>query len=102
MLWTCGNILILRIHSDAGGEVWNNIANDIIPKLGIMQTRTEGYDPQANGRAESFVGILKHRATGLMLSNHHPVKFWYWGMRNEAYLYRCRILQLSIPENAPT
>ena len=67
-----------------------------------MQTRTEGYDPQANGRAESFIGILKHRATGLLLANHHPVKFWYWGMRNEAYLYRCRILQLTIPEGAPS
>ena len=67
-----------------------------------MQTRTEGYDPQANGRAESFIGLLKHRATGLLLSNHHPVKFWYWVMRNEAYLYRRKILQLTIPEKAPT
>ena len=78
------------------------MSKEVISRLGIMQTRTEGYDPQANGRAESFVGILKHRATGHLLANRHPVEFWYWPMRLEAYLYRCRVLGLAIPDNTPT
>ena len=85
ILWTCGNVLVLRIHSDTGGEFWNEVSKEVISRLGIMQTRTEGYDPHANGRAESFVGILKHRATGHLLANRHPVKFWYWTMRLETF-----------------
>ena len=41
MLWTCGNVLVLRIHSDAGGEFWNKVSEEVLSRLGIMQTRTE-------------------------------------------------------------
>ena len=63
-----------------------------------MQTRTEGYDPKANGRAEAYVGLLKHRATEELLNNHFPTTFWYWGMRQHAYLYRANKLQLALPK----
>ena len=102
ILWTCGNVLVLRIHSDAGGEFWNKVSEEVISRLGIMQTRTEGHDPHANGRAESFVGILKHRTAGHLLVNRHPVSFWYWPMRYAAYVYRCKVLELTIPDHAPS
>ena len=51
ILWTCGNVLVLRIHSDARGEFGNEVSKEVISRLGIMQTRTEGYDPQATGGA---------------------------------------------------
>ena len=98
LLWLCGNIIIVRIHSDAGGEFWNELAKEMTNRLGIMQTRTEGYDPKANGRAESYVGLLKHRATEELLKNHFPITFWYWGMRQHAYLYRAQKLQLALPK----
>ena len=90
ILWLCGNIIIIRIHSDAGGEFWNDLAKEMTNRLGIMQTKTEGYDPKANGRAESYVGLLKRRATEELLNNHFPIAFWYWGMRQHAYLYRAK------------
>ena len=75
ILWLCGNIIIVRIHSDAGGEFWNDLAKEVTSRLGIMQTRTEGYDPKANGRAESYVGLFKHKATEELLKNHFPSPF---------------------------
>ena len=96
ILWLCGNIIIIRIHSDAGGEFWNEIANNMTNRLGIMQTKTEGYDPKANGRAESYVGLLKHKATEELLKNHLPINFWYWGMRQHAYLYRAKKTSITL------
>ena len=37
--------LCIRIHSDEGGEFWNGLMERVTNNLMIMQTRTEGYDP---------------------------------------------------------
>ena len=69
----------------------------VTDKLGIFKTRTEGYDPHANGRAESFVGILKHRTTGHLLANRHPVSFWYWSMRFEDAIMCDFVFDINLP-----
>ena len=62
IMWMADGSIVVRIHSDEGGEFWNNIMEDVPNKLGIFKTRTEGYDPKANGKAERFIGLLKHDA----------------------------------------
>eukprot|EP00975_Prorocentrum_lima_P034301 7207973-Prorocentrum_lima.AAC.1 len=62
-----GEQVAVRFHSDAGSEFWNKEVSELLNKNLIMQTKTAGYDPKANGRAEIFVGILKRRATSYLI-----------------------------------
>ena len=64
-----------------------------------MQTRTEGYDPKANGRAEAYAGILKHKATEALLKQKLQISLWCWAMRQESYLYMCQVLGLELPQS---
>ena len=56
-MWLSDGALIVRIHSDEGGEFWNAIASEVLARTGIFQTKTKGYDPRANGRAYAYVGM---------------------------------------------
>eukprot|EP00975_Prorocentrum_lima_P046119 9646339-Prorocentrum_lima.AAC.1 len=47
-----GEQMVVRFHSDAGSEFWNNEVSELLNGNLIMQTKTVGYDPKANGRAE--------------------------------------------------
>ena len=96
-MWLSEGALIVRIHSDEGGEFWNNIMEKVTDKLGIFRTRTEGYDPKANGKAERFVGILKHDGTMKLLEKKMPITAWYWAMRQGAIKYRWAKLMIDIP-----
>ena len=73
----------------------------VTDKLGIFRTRTEGYDPKANGKVERFIGILKHDATMKMLESKMPITAWYWAMRQSAIKYRWAKLMIDIPKGAP-
>ena len=71
-----GEPLILKAHSDAGGEFINQQMEALLIKEGRWQTKTAGYDPKGNGRVERYVGILKHRATMFLLRTKCP---WHFG-----------------------
>eukprot|EP00975_Prorocentrum_lima_P030019 6296824-Prorocentrum_lima.AAC.1 len=58
-----GEQLVVRFHSDAVSEFWNEDVSELLNQNLIMQTKTGGYDPTANGRAERCVGILQRKAT---------------------------------------
>jgi len=60
IMWMSEGALVVRIHSDEGGEFLDNIMTKVTDKLGIFQTRTDGYDPRAKGQVERFFGNLKH------------------------------------------
>ena len=93
--------MCVRLHSDAGGEFWNHIMDEVTHDLCILQTRTEGHDPRANGKAERYVGIMKHHATETMMKTNMPIQSWHWAMRNSAYNYRCKRIDIQIPPDAP-
>eukprot|EP00975_Prorocentrum_lima_P050805 10645109-Prorocentrum_lima.AAC.1 len=63
---------------------------------------TAGYDPKANGRAERYVGILKRKATSCLIHAGMSLKCWYWAACQAAYLCRMQVLDMSLPEGAPT
>ena len=71
-----GNALIVKVHSDAGGEFINHQMEAFLRDQEIWQTKTAGYDPKGNGRVERFVGILKHRATMFLLHSKMPLVFF--------------------------
>ena len=96
-----GENVILKAHSDAGGEFINREIKAHLTDQEIWQTSTAGYDPKGNGRVERFVGILKHRATIFLLHSKMPLAFWCWAMMQAAYEYRCRILDTPLPDTAP-
>ena len=58
---------VVRIHSDKAREFLAQRVVEGINALGVFQTTTTGYDPQANGLAERTVGLLKQRAKGFLI-----------------------------------
>eukprot|EP00975_Prorocentrum_lima_P068774 12922512-Prorocentrum_lima.AAC.1 len=83
-----GEQLVVRFHSDAGSEFWNKGVSELLIKNLIMQTKTAGYDPKANGKAERLVGILRRRATPYLIHPGISLTRWYWAACQAAYLYR--------------
>ena len=51
-LYSLGAAQLVRIHSDGGGEFSGSRFQQMTSKLGIWQTMSAPYCPQANGRAE--------------------------------------------------
>ena len=100
-MWLADGVLVVRIHSDEGGDFWNNIMEKVTDKMGIFRTRTEGYDPKANGKAERFIGLLTHDGTMRMMEKKMPITAWYWAMRQAAVKYRWAKLMIKIPKDAP-
>ena len=53
---------ILRLHSDKASEFLSPTIRTYLSQQGVRQTVNSGYDPQANGLAERWIGIVKVRA----------------------------------------
>ena len=88
IMWLSEGALVVRIHSYEGGDFWNTIMEKVTDQLGIFRTRTEGYDPKANGKAERYIGILKHDGAMKLLETKMQITAWYWAMRQSAIKYR--------------
>ena len=56
-----GEQLIERFHTDEGKEFMNKAMDEMLINLHIFQTGSGGQDPQAHGRAERYVGLIKQR-----------------------------------------
>ena len=97
-----GSRVACRFHTDAGTEFWNKEMTKLLDEQNIFHTKTAGYDPQANGRAERFVGLIKRHATSYLVHAGFGLRFWYWAACQSAYLYKCRALNVKMPGNAPT
>ena len=93
---------LVRIHSDGGGEFSGSQFQQMTSKLGVWQTMSAPYCPQANGRAERYVQRLKMGTISLLLHARYPVRFWYMAMREYAYKQRHMTLHGSIPADAPS
>ncbi|CAE7646758.1 RE1 [Symbiodinium pilosum] len=101
-LYSLGAAQLVRIHSDGGGEFSGSRFQQMTSKLGVWQTMSAPYCPQANGRAERYVQKLKLGTISLLLHARYPVRFWYLAMREYAYRQRHMTLHGSIPADAPT
>ncbi len=80
-----GMPIVCRFHSDAGSEFWNKEMSQMLDGMGIFQTKTTGYDPQANGRAERHVGWIKRHAASYLVHAGFGLKFRYWALQQAAF-----------------
>ena len=66
-----------------------------------LQTVNSGYDPQGNGLAERWVGIIKVRATALLADIRLPPQNWSYACRWVAYVHTHRVTEKAINETLP-
>ena len=82
----------VRFHTDAGKEFLNADLDEVLTRYKLAQTNTGGRDPQANGLAERFVGILKRRAASYLAHAKMSLKYWYWAAMQAAAVMRMNAL----------
>ena len=58
---------ILRLHSDKAREFLSPTIREYLSQQGVRQTVNSGSDPQGNGLAEQWIGIVKVRIGGGVL-----------------------------------
>ena len=78
----------VRFHTDAGKEFLNSDVEQILKSYKLFQTHTGGYDPQANGMAEKYIGIVKGRAGSYLAHAKMPIICWYWASMQAACVMR--------------
>ena len=72
-----------------------------LAQQGVRQTVNSGYDPQANGLAERWIGIVKVRATALLADVRLPPEYWSYACRWVAYMHTHRVTEIPINKTLP-
>ena len=92
---------ILRLHSDRASEFLSPAIREYLSQQGVRQTVNSGYDPQANGLAERWIGIVKVRATALLADVRLPPDYWSYACRWVAYVHTHRVTEIPINKALP-
>ena len=92
---------ILRLHSDKASEFLSPPIRAYLSQQGVRQTVNSGYDPQANGLAERWIGIVKVRATALLADVRLPPEYWSYACRWVAYVHTHRVTEIPINKALP-
>ena len=92
---------ILRLHSDKASEFLSPPIRAYLAQQGVRQTVNSGYDPQANGLAERWIGIVKVRATALLADVRLPPEYWSYACRWVAYVHTHRVTEIPINKSLP-
>ena len=96
------DVEFVRFHTDAGKEFLNTDVEKMLRTWKLHQTHTGGHDPQANGLAEKYVGIVKGRARSYLIHSRLQVRFWYWACMQVAAVMRLDALDQKLAKGAPT
>ena len=88
---------ILRLHSDKASE----FLTPYLSQQGVRQTVNSGYDPQGNRLAETWIGIMKVRATALLADVRLPPDYWSYACRWVAYVHTHRVTEIPINKALP-
>ncbi|CAI7887344.1 unnamed protein product [Closterium sp. NIES-54] len=95
------DLLVLRLHSDRGGEFSSNLLRDFCRGEGILQSFTLPASPQQNGVAECRIGLVMEVARTSMIHAAAPQFLWPFAVR-----YAAHQLNLwpwvSLSETSPT
>ena len=92
---------ILRLHSGKASEFLSPAIRTYLSQQGVRQTVNFGYDPQANGLAERWIGIVKVRATALLADVRLPPDYWSYACRWVAYVHTRRVTEIPINKALP-
>ena len=80
----------------------NKAVDELLKELRIYPTTTGGDDPKAIGRADRYIGLIKQQATSYLIHAKLPLTFWYWAVKQAAYIYRAKVLGVKLQADAPT
>ena len=91
---------ILRLHSDKASEFLTPSSEPTCHNRSCDRLNS-GYDPQGNGLAERWIGIVKVRATALLADVRLPPDYWSYACRWVAYVHRHRVTEIPINKTLP-
>ncbi|CAI7919823.1 unnamed protein product [Closterium sp. NIES-53] len=95
------DLLVLRLHSEQGGEFSSSLLEEFCGAEGIRQTFTLPASPQHNGIAERRIGLVMEVARTSIVHAAAPHFLWPFAVR-----YAAKQLNLwprfSHPETSPT
>ncbi|CAI7828193.1 unnamed protein product [Closterium sp. NIES-53] len=95
------DLLVLRLHSDRGGEFSSDLLRDFCHGEGILESLTLPDSPQQNGIAEHRIGLVMEVARTSMIHAAAPHFLWrfvVWYVAHQLNLWPL----VSLPETSPT
>ncbi|CAI7757210.1 unnamed protein product, partial [Closterium sp. NIES-54] len=95
------DLLVLRLHSDRGGEFSSNLLRKFCRGEGILQSFTLQDSPQQNGIVERRIGLVMEVAHTSMIHAAPPHFLWPFAVQYAAHqlnIWPC----VSLPETLPT
>ncbi|CAI7777489.1 unnamed protein product [Closterium sp. NIES-54] len=110
--WICGarrqlsesfglDLLVLRLHSDRGGEFSSDLLRAFCRSEGIRQTFTLPASPQKNGIAERRIGMVMDVARTSMIHAAAPHFLWPFAVQYAAHQINLQP-RVSLTETTPT
>ncbi|CAI7879816.1 unnamed protein product [Closterium sp. NIES-54] len=95
------DFLVLRLHSDRGGEFSSNLLRDFCRGEGILQSFMLPDSPQQNGIAERCIGLVMEVACTSMIHAVAPHFLWLFAVRYAPHQLNL-LPRVSLPETSPT
>ncbi|CAI7798643.1 unnamed protein product [Closterium sp. NIES-53] len=95
------DFLVLRMHSDRGGEFSSARLGAFCRARGIRQTFTLPASPQQNGIAERRIGMVMDVARTSMIHAAAPHFLWPFAVQYAAHQLNLQP-RVSVPETSPT
>ncbi|CAI7908443.1 unnamed protein product [Closterium sp. NIES-54] len=95
------DFLVLRLHSDRGGEFTSDLLAAYCAEHGIRQTFTLPASSQQNGVAERRIGLVMEVARTSMIHAAAPHFLWPFAVRYAAHQLNLWS-RVSLPETSPT
>ncbi|CAI7866985.1 unnamed protein product [Closterium sp. NIES-53] len=95
------DLLVLRLHSDRGGEFSSKLFREFCRGDGILQSFTLPDSPQQNGIAERRIGLVMEVARTSMIHAAAPHFLWPFAVQYAAHQLNLRP-RVSLPETSPT
>ncbi|CAJ1418349.1 unnamed protein product, partial [Effrenium voratum] len=92
--YRAAGLQVLRVHTDRASSAFRTWAAE----CGLWRTVTAGDEPQANGRCESEVGVIKNRTRVLLEATKTPKEQWPLALRHAAEArWRSQLRALGVP-----
>ncbi|CAI7915732.1 unnamed protein product [Closterium sp. NIES-54] len=90
------DLLVLRMHSDRGGEFSSRLLREFCRGEGILQSFTLPDSPQHNGIAEHRIGLVMEVARTSMIHAAAPHFLWPFAVRGSQRDYELHSLDFSM------
>ena len=97
--YRAAGLQVLRVHTDRAREFTCAAFRAWAAERRLWRTVTAGDEPQANGRCENEVGVIKGRTKVLLEASGAPKEKWPLALRHAAELrWRSQMRALGVPQ----